>query len=180
MTQSRYTALRKLTIATGFGIAAGFSGIAAAQDVPLSTCFGAVGTYLTENEVTADGSLSDVGRSLLALTNGGHAFLIDSNEAGIDQFAGFTAGLGAWECVSEGDGTLHLVATVMDFTDATADHPEQQIARLDYTATFTIESDMLEAEAALYFLPLDADATDTDALPDPFRFAVLGRRVTTR
>ena len=39
---------------------------------------------------------------------------------------------------------------------------------------------MLEASASLYFLPLDGDPMDLDALPDAFTFAVEGRRVTPR
>ena len=115
----RRSILRTLPTAIAACIVATAGSIAAAQDVPLSTCFDAVGTYLTENVATTGGASTDMGRSLLSLTNGGHAFLIDSNERGIDEFAPFSDGLGAWRCLSEDAGTLQLRVTVLDFTFAT-------------------------------------------------------------
>ena len=38
--------------------------------------------------------LGDAGPSLISLTNGGHAFLVDANQAGVEGIAPFSDGLG--------------------------------------------------------------------------------------
>lgn len=153
---------------------------AAATDEPLEACFEAVGTYLTTNVATRDGERQEVGRSLLSLTNGGHAFLTDSNEAGLPGFAPFTDGRGAWRCVSDETGALHVRAIILDFTLETEDQPEQQIARLDYDATYDGGTDTLSADATLAFVPIDGDPLDEDALTDPSAFSFTGVRITPR
>lgn len=157
------------------GIAAGLTGAAVAQDAPLSDCFGAVGTYIAEKTVAS----ADAGPSLISLTNGGHAFLVDANQAGVEGYAPFSDGLGAWRCIAADPDTIHIHATVMDFTFVTADHPEQQIARLDYTVAYDVESEVFQGTAELYFLPLHSDPTDRDALPEPaLTIDLTGVRVT--
>ncbi|MEO1224362.1 MAG: hypothetical protein AAFX92_09035 [Pseudomonadota bacterium] len=145
------------------GTAVGVSGTALAQDVPLSECFDAVGTYIAEKTVAS----ADAGPSLISLTNGGQAFLVDANQAGVEDYAPFSDGLGAWRCVAADAGTIHIHATMMDFTFITADHPEQQIARLDYMIAYDRESELFQGTAELYFLALHSDPTDRDALPEP-------------
>ena len=151
------------TLLAAMVIATGLTGTAVAQDVPLSECFDAVGTYIAEKTVAS----ADAGPSLISLTNGGHAFLVDANEAGVGDYAPFSDGLGAWRCVAADADTIHIHATVMDFTFITADHPEQQIARLDYTIAYDRESALFQGTAELYFLPLHSNPTDRDALPEP-------------
>ena len=163
------------TLLAATGIAAGITGTAVAQDLPLSACLDAVGTYIAEKTVAS----GDAGPSLISLTTGGHAFLVDANEAGVPGYAPFSDGLGAWRCVAADDETLHIHATVIDFTFITADHPEQQIARLDYTVTYSRNTELFQGTAALYFLPLDSDPTDRGALPEPdLTIDLVGVRVT--
>lgn len=156
------------------------SGAAAATEEPLEACFDAVGTYLTTNVASEDGETQEVGRSLISFTNGGHAFLTDSNEAGLPGYAPFTEGRGAWRCVSDRTGRLHVRAIILDFTLTTEDEPTQHIARLDYDATYDAETEVLSADVKLYFVPLDGDPLDDDALGDPSVFSFSGVRVMPR
>lgn len=151
---------------------------ASAGDEPLSACFDAVGTFLTTNTNPTTGKT--VGRSLIALTNGGHFFLTDSNEGGEAGFAPFTEGRGAWRCVSDEAGKLHIMATVLDMTHKTAESPDQTIARLDYDATYDAADGKLNADVKLYFMPLDADPMDAANLKDPIPNHISGIRVTAQ
>jgi hypothetical protein len=161
-----------------FSIAAVLCGATAAvaAEEDLSACADAVGTFLTMN-VNPERN-ADVGRSLISLTNGGHVFLTDSNEGGEAGFAPFTEGRGAWRCVSDDAGKLHILATVLDFTHKTEAFPEQHMARLDYDATVDAASGQLNADVKLYFMPIDADPMDTANLKDPIPNRIVGVRIT--
>jgi hypothetical protein len=147
-------------------------------DQELSACFDAVGTFLTTNINPDRGA--DVGRSVVSLTNGGHFFLTDSNEGGGADFAPFTEGRGAWRCVSDEAGKLHILATVLDFTHKTEAFPEQKIARLDYDATYDEASNTLSADVKIYFMPIDTDPMDGANLKDPIPNQIKGVRVTAQ
>jgi hypothetical protein len=149
-----------------------------AADEPLSACFDAVGTFLTTNTNPTSGKT--VGRSLISLTNGGHFFLTDSNEGGEAGFAPFTEGRGAWRCVSDEAGKLHIMATVLDMTHKTTDFPEQRIVRLDYDATYDEARGILSADVKLYFMPIDADPMDAANLQNPTPNQITGVRVTAQ
>lgn len=149
-----------------------------ATDEDLSACFGAVGTFLTTNVNPSRGE--DVGRSLISLTNGGHVFLTDSNEGGEAGIAPFTEGRGAWRCVSDEAGRLHILATVLDFTFKTEAFPEQKIARLNYDAIYDEATDMLSADVKIYFMPIDADPMDPANLKDPTPNQISGVRITAQ
>jgi hypothetical protein len=151
---------------------------AIAADEPLSACFDAVGTYLTTNINPINGKI--VGRSLISLTNGGHFFLTDSNEGGDAGYAPFTEGRGAWRCLSDEAGKLHMRATVLDMTHKTTDFPEQKIVRLDYDATYDEAGGMLNADVKLYFMPIDADPMDASSLNEPIPNQISGIRVTAQ
>ena len=167
-----------------FGVSLGavlllFSGSATlAGDEPLSACFDAVGTFLTTNLAPDDGRI--VGRSLIALTNGGHFFLTDSNEGGDPNFALFTDGRGTWRCVSDEQGSAHIVASALDFTHNTAAHPEQMIVRLDYDLSYDAGSDTIRADVTLYFMPINANPMDAANLHDGIGNMITGIRVTAR
>lgn len=172
---ARRSDLLRKALPAAMVVATGLSGTAVAQEVPLSECFDAVGTYIAEKTVAS----ADAGPSLISLTNGGHAFLVDANEAGVEGYAPFSDGLGAWRCVAADADTIHIHATVMDFTFITEDHPEQQIARLDYTVAYDLDSEVFQGTAELFFLPLHSDPTDRDALPEPaLTIDLSGVRVT--
>lgn len=149
---------------------------AGAAEEDLSACADAVGTFLTKN-INPDSGV-DVGRSLISLTNGGHIFLTDSNEGGEAGFAPFTEGRGAWRCVSDESGKLHILATVLDFTHKTEAFPDQHMARLDYDATVDAASGQLNADVKLYFMPIDADPMDAASLKDPILNRIVGVRIT--
>jgi hypothetical protein len=149
----------------------------ARADEPFESCGGAVGTYLTTNVTTVGGRSEVVGRSLISLTNGGHAFLTDSNEAGGSEFAPFTDGRGSWRCERVEDGREHLKAIILDFTLTDRTLRQQQIARLDYDAVYNAASDTLAAEVRLAFAPFYADPLDEKSLEDSTTYSLVGVRV---
>ena len=124
--------------------------------LPLSKCFDAVGTYLTTN-YAKDEHGKFISRSLISLTNGGHAFFTDSGEAGEPGFGPFSDGRGAWRCVSNEKGVTRFLATVLDFTFITPSTPKQQIGRLDIDASFDAAAEKLSGTMALYLVPFDGD-----------------------
>jgi hypothetical protein len=177
--QSKETQMRRwfgAVVGAGFLLLGAPSAYSA--DEELSACFDAVGTFLTTNINPEDGA--DVGRSLISLTNGGHFFLTDSNEGGEAGFAPFTEGRGAWRCVSDESGELHILATVLDFTHKSDSFPEQKIARLDYDAVYDEESGKLSADVKIYFMPIDANPMDPANLNDPIPNQISGTRVTAQ
>ena len=124
--------------------------------LPLSKCFDAVGTYLTTN-YAKDEHGKFISRSLISLTNGGHAFFTDSGEAGEPGFGPFSDGRGAWRCVSNQKGVTRFLATVLDFTFITPSAPKQQIGRLDIDASFDAAAQKLSGTMTLYIVPFDGD-----------------------
>lgn len=128
-------------------------------------CGAAVGTFLTTNTLDNAGK-SGTSRSLLVLTNGGHALRFDSDERGAamdDRPFGDSAG--TWRCdgVDE-DGTVRLTVTTLDFTYAIAEGESGQIARIDATGTFDPKTETMELKGRLGFLPLSAAGQAADAL----------------
>lgn len=170
--------MRGRTVMSCVAIMLGGASSAAAADEPLSACFDAVGTFLTTNTDVASGEV--VARGLISLTNGGHFFRTDSNEGGIDGFAPFTETRGAWRCTSDDDGTLHILATALDFSHKTAKYPEQTMGRLDFDAVYNEQSDSISGEMDLYFVPIDADPMDGAMLKDGLRFTFESIRVTAQ
>ena len=124
---------------------------------PLTTCIDAVGTYLTINNAKGETSGSFRSRSLISLTNGGHAFLTDTGEGGEPDFGPFSDGRGAWRCVSNEGGVTRFAATVLDFTFVTASHPKQLIGRLDILGAYDAGAQKLIGKMALYLLPISSD-----------------------
>jgi len=124
--------------------------------LPLSKCFDAVGTYLTTN-YAKDEHGRFISRSIISLTNGGHAFFTDSGEAGEPGFGPFSDGRGAWRCVSNENGVTRFLATILDFTFITPSAPKQQIGRLDIDASFYAAAEKLSGTLTLYLVPIDGD-----------------------
>ena len=152
--------LKSTVLASAIAVAATVLGAqsAGAQDsgIPLSKCLDAVGTYLTINYVK-DESGKFISRSLISLTNGGHAFFTDSGEAGQPGFAPFSGGRGAWRCVSNEKGVTRFLATVLDFTFITPSTPTQLIGRLDIDGSFDADAKKLSGTMTLYLVPIDGD-----------------------
>ncbi|MEM7191356.1 MAG: hypothetical protein AAF405_00565 [Pseudomonadota bacterium] len=128
-------------------------------------CAKAVGTFLTKNTLDNKGQ-TGTSRSLLVLTNGGHALRFDSDEMGaVMDSRPFGDSAGVWRCEGTSkDGTVRLTATMLDFTYPNAEGDEGQIARIDVRGTYTPKTQIMLLEGKLGFLPLDAEAQSADAL----------------
>lgn len=151
----------------------------ASEELPLSACFDAVGTYLTKN-FASDKSGKAASRSLLSLTNGGHAFFTDSGEAGSQVYAPFTDGRGAWRCRSTSDSETAMAITVLDFTLAKPGGRSQAIARLDMEAVRGPSPGRIKGTITLYFVPLDGDPLNVETLGEGRVFRFEGLRVKPR
>lgn len=154
---------------------------AAAQDdaaPQIAECIKAVGTYLTRRENPTVSGPERVGRSLLSLTNGGHAFLTDSASGGVSGFQPFSDGRGVWRCESAAGGTETFRAVILDFTFPTDQYPDPQIARLDIEATFEAAAGQLTGKTTIRFAPLDGDPMDETQLQGAIEYAFTGQRLT--
>ena len=144
-------------------------------------CSKAVGTFLTKNELDNNGR-TGTRRSLLILTNGGHALRFDSDEtaASMDTRP-FGDSAGTWRCDGIGDdGAVRLTLSTLDFTFSNAEGDAGQIARIDATGTYAPETEIMTLEGELAFLPMDTDAESADALSKAFskiRLTFIGKRI---
>jgi hypothetical protein len=137
---------------------------ALAQEIS-GRCGQAVGTYLTTNSLSKGGK-SGTSRSLLALTNGGHAFRFDSDEsvATTDRRA-FGDSAGTWQCDHADDGsTVRLTVVMLDFTYPGSGGESGQIARIDLSGSYVPSAATLELEGELNFLPMNAEAQEASGL----------------
>lgn len=128
-------------------------------------CSKAVGTFLTNNDLGNNGQTGR-SRSLLVLTNGGHALRFDSDQraATIDSRS-FGDSAGTWRCDDvRDDGTIRLTVSTLDFTDPSAEGDPGQIARIDATGDYTPATGSLKLDGKLAFFPMDSDAQSAEAL----------------
>lgn len=150
---------------------------AAENEEAVAACIDAVGTYLTRN-LQGDGSEAPlISRSLLSLTNGGHAFFTDSGESGGTIGQAFSEGRGAWRCLSNTGGKAKFTALILEFTFPGPDETEQHIVRLDINASFDSPSETLEGTTRLSLVPLEGDPFDPAALADSVEYNFTGRKV---
>ena len=127
-------------------------------------CAAAVGSFLTVNTFGSDKPVES--RSLLAFTNGGHAFRFDSDEtkAALDRRT-FGDSLGRWRCDGvDDDGVVRLTTTMLDFTFAGTGGRTSQIVRVDAAGRYVPSTGILELEGKLHFLPIDANAERPEAV----------------
>jgi hypothetical protein len=152
-----------------------------AQDagLPLPNCFDAVGTYLTSNHTGDDTSLF-ISRSLLSITNDGHAFFTDSAEGGGPGYGPFTGGRGAWRCLSGESGETRFKAIILDFTFAAASNPNQQIGRLDIEGTVDTSTGKLTGRMDLSFAPLEGDPMNPADLKAAGWAGIDGDKITVK
>lgn len=135
---------------------AGSGATAQGASVPISDCLQAVGTFLTKDTGTAKGQ--DVtSRSLLTLTEGGQAILIDANQEAVAGFGPYSAATGSWRCISNNNGSIDISAIVLHFTFVTAQFPKQQIGRVDIDATIDTGQETLSGTFRLFLFPIDGD-----------------------
>jgi hypothetical protein len=119
------------------------------------SCSQAVGTFLTTNKLG-----NATSRSLLVLTNDGHALRFDSDEtiAATDRRA-FGDSAGTWRCDGvEYDGTVRITAVMLDFTYPGSNGEKGQIVRVDLSGRYDPTTSILELEGNLDFLPMHTDA----------------------
>lgn len=128
-------------------------------------CSKAVGTFLTKNALDNDGR-TGTSRSLLVLTNGGHALRFDSDEEGAAMDSRpFGNSVGTWRCDGVNkDGTVRLTAAMLDFTYPDAEGDPQQIARIEMSGTYVPETGTMELTGKLGFLAFNADAEKANPL----------------
>ncbi|MCR9138141.1 MAG: hypothetical protein NXI27_19235 [Alphaproteobacteria bacterium] len=144
----------------------------------IAQCIKAVGTYLTQRENPTVTGPERVGRSLLSLTNGGHAFLTDSASGGVSGFQPFSDGRGVWRCQSAADGVETFSAMILDFTFPTDKFPDPLIARIDIEATVQAADNRLTGKTTIRFAPLAGDPMDETQLQNPIEYAFTGQRLT--
>ena len=146
--------------------------VSAATLLPISAsaevkgaCREAVGTFLTKNGLDNNGR-TGTSRSLLVLTNGGHALRFDSDQMGaVMDSRPFGDSAGTWRCDgADENGTVRLTVTTLDFTYPNAEGDAGQIARIDATGTYDPKTEAMELQGMLGFLPLNSDAQSADAL----------------
>ena len=151
-------------ILAGWTIAVAIASVRPAYTQEISgPCAAAVGSFLTVNTFGSDKPVES--RSLLAFTNGGHAFRFDSDEtkAALDRRT-FGDSLGRWRCDGvDGDGVVRLTTTMLDFTFAGSGGQTSQIVRLDASGRYVPTTSTLVLEGKLHFVPVDANADDPAA-----------------
>lgn len=143
----------------------------------IARCIDAVGTYLTRRVNRAVEGPERVGRSLLSLTNGGHAFLTDSAGGGVSGFQPFSDGRGVWRCETTGNGVETFSAVILDFTYPTDKYPDPLIARLDIKATYKAGPNKLTGKTTIRFTALDGDPMDESELQDRIEYDFTGIRI---
>ncbi len=143
----------------------------------IANCFEAVGTYLMRRVNEGVSGPEAVGRSLLSLTNGGHALFTDSAQGGVTGFQPFTNGQGAWRCLNADNGRFHFEALVFDFTIPIEERPDPQIARVDILATFNPDDGTLDGSVSIAFAPLDGDPLDKTSLKIDLGYDFTGQRI---
>ncbi|WP_419906299.1 hypothetical protein [Hoeflea sp.] len=146
-------------------------------DKQIGPCIDAVGTFLTLRKIPVEGQSDFVMRSLISLTNGGHAFLTDSSQGGVLDYQPFSSARGVWRCDDAKDGTVNLSAYMLDFTFPTEREPDALIARLDISAEYVAASGSISGITRIRFVPLDGDPLDTDQMKDPIEYEFTGTKM---
>lgn len=139
-------------------------GAAAASD---SKCLIEVGSYLIRLETDSN----FVGRGVLSFQKDGTLTANNSNEGGGANFAPFTTKLGTWECKGN-----QITARAIDFT-LLPNREDQQIGRVDYTATVT--GRRIQGSVDVRFYPLTEDPQASNA-PLSFTNTFTGRLIRAK
>ena len=151
----RRSILGSSILAAGFSIAL-WSSTPQAQEVA-AECLPAVGTYLTKNNLPDAEAGPHQSRSLISLTNGGHAFRDDSDQNAGEDGGGFGDGRGVWRCDGRQGDRVSISATILNFAYPGPQQPEGRIARIDYDGTFDASDETLRLSGKLFFVPLGED-----------------------
>ncbi len=146
-------------------------------DAAMVGCSIAVGTYLTTRVNQSAQGEEHTGRSLFSFTNGGHAFLSDSAQGGVEGFQPFSDGRGVWRCTADENDKIEISALILDFTYPTNGKPDPQIARLDIKASYDDTSKEITGKTMISFTALDGDPMDRDALKNPIGYTFTGKKI---
>ena len=129
--------------------------LAEESDPEILGCLDAVGTYLTKRTVQIDGK-TRVDRGLIALTNGGHAFVTDSAEGGVAGYQPFSDGRGSWRCLGHEDGKAKLKIVMFDFTTSPDADADRYMARVTTLADADPKTGEVTGSTNVEFLAIDA------------------------
>ncbi|MEM8853853.1 MAG: hypothetical protein AAGD34_09145 [Pseudomonadota bacterium] len=174
--------MRTLSLTMAAAILATGSGtltpaIAETAAVADGACGGLVGTFLTRKMIGEEDAIEEEGRSLISFTNGGHVFFNDSAQGGGEGYQPFTTARGAWSCEAA-DGGATFAFAVIDFTLATADNPDEGLARVDVTGRYDAADGTISGSAIVSFYPLTADPiAKTGALPGSATYNFSGEKI---
>ncbi|MGI9482969.1 MAG: hypothetical protein ACR2OR_11500 [Hyphomicrobiales bacterium] len=156
------------------------AGKAVAEEMPLNKCEAVFGSYVT--------SISDIegvfqSRGLVTFSGDGVFLINDSGQGGVEGiYDPFSASQGAWTCAG-GDGkNLTVKAVGLNFTLPRSSN-RSGFGRVDYEATYEIESKTMSGTIALRFSGADdlesADPVSVDGPPfEEFRFS--GNRIVVK
>ncbi|MCV0426240.1 MAG: hypothetical protein K5905_12260 [Roseibium sp.] len=139
-------------------------------------CLDAVGTYLTKRTVTID-EKTRVDRGLIALTNGGHAFVTDSAEGGVAGYQPFSDGRGSWRCLGHEDGKSKLKIVMFDFTTSPDANADRYMARVTTLADADPETGEVTGLTTVEFLAIDASPDTTDTVRPSVGYDFTGVRL---
>ncbi|MES0807860.1 hypothetical protein ABLO27_00155 [Roseibium sp. SCPC15] len=155
---------------------AGFPAQAEEISPEIGGCLNAVGTYLTKRVVKIK-EKTRVDRGLIALTNGGHAFVTDSAEGGVAGYQPFSDGRGSWKCLGHTDGKAKLKIVMFDFTTSPNADDNRYMARITTLAEASPDTGDVTGSTTVEFLSIDADPDSTETVRDPVSYDFTGVRL---
>lgn len=136
-------------------------------------CQDAVGTYMTNRKSQQDGK-TRTDRGLIAITNGGYAFVTDSAEGGLKGYQPFSDGSGVWRCLGKQDGKDRLKIITFDFTTTPDAETNRYIARVTVEAVADLEAGIISGKSLVEFLAIDAAPDTTDTVRSPVSYEFTG------
>lgn len=142
-------------------------------------CLDAVGTYMTERTSQLDGK-SRIDRGLIALTNGGHAFVTDSAQGGLEGYQPFSNGSGVWRCLGKEGGKDKLKIMTFDFTTTPNAETDRYIARVTVEAIADPVANVISGTSVVEFLAIDAAPDSTKTVRPPVSYDFKGVRLVLK
>ncbi len=128
-----------------------------AADAIAETCQPAVGSFITTNSLP-DGQGGTIhSRSLISLTNGGHALRSDSDQyAGLGEHA-FGDSHGAWVCEGVKGEEIAIRATMLNFSYPSGADEDAKIGVITYRGSFNTKDETLRLTGGLRFVGIKDD-----------------------
>ncbi len=150
---------------------------AAASELIPAECAPLVGTFVTKNSLPDGKGGTLRTRSLISLTNGGHAFRSDSDQnSGLDQLS-FGDSQGAWRCLGKEGESLKLTARMINFSYPASINQQTAIARIDYRGTYDPAEGTLRLVGELSFLTVDSDPDTAKPAFESVQVEVTGYKI---